>query len=95
MDAAIAKAKAADLPSPREVVRAYRTLKRLAWATHDIRIQDVSGSSAWDGIVEGRRMLAVTTAGLASYVDPAYEAAWHRMLNLPMDDSAKIEVNRG
>jgi hypothetical protein len=69
------------VPSPRELVRAYRTLHRLSYATHDLYVRDMGGSHAWDGLVEGRRMLAVTTAALGQVLDPAYSAAWERMLD--------------
>ncbi|MFH0917024.1 MAG: hypothetical protein V1912_11360 [bacterium] len=71
-----------DLPSPGELVRAHRTLRRLHRAIHADydEVRDIGGMPAWDGLVEGERMLAVTTAYLGSYADVRYGAAWERML---------------
>jgi len=69
------------VPSPRELVRAYRTLQRLSYATWDLHVRDIAGMPAWDGLIEGRRMVALTTAALGQVLDPAYAAAWERMLD--------------
>lgn len=73
-------------PSPRELVRAHSTLRRLARSTFDLQVTDQGGSSAWEALVEGRRMLTVTTDALArSAVDPQrgaeYAAAREEMLD--------------
>ena len=70
-------------PSPRELLRAYRTLRRLAWAIPYEAVVDAGGSPAWDGLVEGRRMLAVSTSYLATLDTPEaadYRAVWEEMI---------------
>ncbi len=67
------------VPSPRELVRARRTMRRLYRATVGMGVRDMSGMRAWDGLVEGTRMLAVTTAALGD-LDPRYREAWERMM---------------
>lgn len=69
------------LPAPRELVRAHRTLRKLTFATMDLNIRDLAGSPAWEGLTEGRRMLAVTTIALGDLIDEAYQEAWERMMN--------------
>jgi hypothetical protein len=71
-------------PSPRELVRAHSTLRRLARSTFDLQVTDQGGSSAWEALVEGRRMLTVTTDALArtdSQRGAEYAAAREEMLD--------------
>lgn len=68
-------------PSPDELLQAHRTLAALSHSTYDMGIRDRAGSPAWDGLVEGRRMLAVTTAALGQLVDPRYAETWEAMLD--------------
>jgi len=42
-------------------------------------VRDIGGMPAWDGIVEGKRMLAVATCYLAED-DERYAKAWNTMV---------------
>jgi len=65
-------------PSPRELVRAHRTLAQMHRSI-PYGVRDIGGMPAWDGIVEGKRMLAVATCYLAED-DERYAKAWNTMV---------------
>ncbi len=69
-------------PTPNELVRAHATLARLSSAIFDDynEIRDMDGNPTWDALVDGRRMLAVTTAWLGAYYATEYGEAWERMM---------------
>jgi hypothetical protein len=68
-----------EVPPPDELVSAHRTLHRLVHAMPVEGVRDMGGSEAWDGVVEGMRMLMVSTAYLGMF-DELYTKAWETML---------------
>ena len=69
-----------DLPTPDELIAARHAIIRLHRAVGTGKVRDMAGMEMWDGLVEGVRAIAVTTAYLGMYVDPDYGKAWERMM---------------
>lgn len=69
-----------DVPSPDELIEARRIIRRLHRAVGTGQVRDMAGMDMWDGLVEGGRAIAVTTAYLAHKVDTRYGDAWERMM---------------
>lgn len=69
------------LPTPDELVTARRIIRELHYAIgFEEPVADRAGMRMWDSLVEGGRAIAVTTAYLGQVVDPAYAAAWEKMM---------------
>jgi hypothetical protein len=68
-----------EVPPPRELVRAHHTLHRLVHAMPVEGVRDMGGMEAWDGLVEGMRMLCVMTSYLGHF-DERYAKAYETML---------------
>lgn len=69
-----------DIPTPNELIIARHTIIRLHRAVGYGKVYDMAGMEMWDGLVEGGRAIAVTTAYLGQEIDPAYGKAWERMM---------------
>jgi len=67
-------------PTPEELIAAHGMLRRLAQVVGPGHARDMDGKDVWEGLVDGRRMLAVATAVLGAD-DERYAEAWDRMLN--------------
>lgn len=82
-----------DLPSPGELVRAHRTIRRLQrWIAYhqpgegmSNHYRDVAGMDVWSMLVEAHRAVAVGTHCVVDAVEDVelarrYHEAWERML---------------
>lgn len=67
------------LPSPNELVRACRTVQRLQRAMYSEVQNDPSVEPLWDRLV-GAHLAMIGTTRYLGATDPAYAAAWERML---------------